>query len=62
MRELQNTEVLAVGGAGWGMVGFALFSGITAGLGFAAISNATPEAALVMIMCTTGAMILVALP
>jgi hypothetical protein len=62
MRELQNTEILAVGGASWGMVSFAMLSGITAGLGFAGLTNATPEAAFVMIMCTTGAMILIALP
>lgn len=62
MRELQNTEVLAVSGAHWGFMGFALFAGITTGLGFAGLTNASAEAALLMIMGTTAFTILVAFP
>jgi|GEM_PF-4735944 len=62
MRELQNTEVLAISGASWGFVSFALFAGITTGLGFAGLTNASGEAALLMIMGTTALTILIALP
>lgn len=61
MRELQNTEVLAVSGAGWEFVAFAVFSGVTTGLGFAGITGASGQAALNWIMGTTAITTLIAL-
>lgn len=61
MRELKNTEVLAVSGGGLGFVAFAVFSGITTGLGFAGLSNVGAQAALMMIMGTTSTTLLIAL-
>lgn len=37
MRELQSTELTDVQGGDFGMVLFALYSGLTAGLGFAGL-------------------------
>lgn len=61
MRELQNTELLQVQGGSWGMLGLGIFSGVTTGLGFAGLIQATAEGAVIIISSSTIMTVIIAL-
>lgn len=59
MRELNSAEIMSVSGSDFSWFSLCVFSGLSTGLGLAAVTNVTAEVALMMVTASTTVALLI---